>query len=150
MSAANGATLVDDSYNANRQSAEAALELLHRAKVGAGNKRWFVFGDMLELGTYSQEEHAAVGWAAVGKVDELVLVGTEVKATADAALGAGISPHRVHLFPARLDHPNELDQARRDAAALVRSRLIKGDLVLVKGSLGVGMDAIVSALLERQ
>ncbi|HLJ80816.1 MAG TPA: hypothetical protein VKT52_04970, partial [Ktedonobacterales bacterium] len=85
----------------------------------------------------------------VGTVDDLVLVGTEVKATADAALGAGMSPHRVHLFPARLDNPSELDHARREAAALVRSRLITGDLVLVKGSLGVGMDAIVAALMER-
>lgn len=150
LRAVNGATLVDDSYNANRQSAEAALELLRDAKIGADNTRWFIFGDMLELGTYSQEEHAAVGRATVGRVDELVLVGTEVEATAEAALGAGMSPRRVHLFPARLDDSAALDRARRDAVALVRDRVIEGDLVLVKGSYGVGMDTIVAALLDAQ
>jgi len=147
--AINGATLVDDSYNANRQSAKAALELLHGAKIGAGNRRWFVFGDMLELGTYSHEEHAAIGRAAAAAVDELVLVGTEVTATADAALQAGMPAGRVHLFCASLANTNELARARGAATATVRDNIAKGDLVLVKGSLGVGMDAIVAELQER-
>lgn len=145
-----GATLVDDSYNANRQSAEAALELLHHAKVEKGGKRWFVFGDMLELGKYSRDEHGAVGKAAASAVDELVLVGSEVKATADAAIKAGMPAERVHLFSAPLTQAERLAEARREAAALVRERLSQRDLVLVKGSLGVGMDAIVSELQERK
>ena len=147
-SAINGATLVDDSYNANRQSAEAAIDLLRHARVRPGGKRWLVFGDMLELGAYAREEHAAVGRAAVGVVDELVLVGTDVRATADAALSAGMAAHRLHLFPASLDNPDELERARQEAAALVCHRLIATDLVLVKGSLGVGMDSIVAALQQ--
>lgn len=141
----NGTTLVDDSYNSNRQSAVAALALLRSAHVAAGGRRWFVFGDMLELGTFAEAEHRAVG-AAVAGIDELVLVGADVRATADAALAAGLPVERVHLYAARLDQPSELAQARDAAAAYVRQRLQPGDLVLVKGSLGVGMDAVVQAL----
>ncbi len=144
----NGSTLVDDSYNANRQSALAALSLLRGAEIAGGGRRWFIFGDMLELGKFSMQEHAAVGAAATA-VDQLVLVGTEVRATADAALAAGMPAERVHLFAAPLEHEQELAQARMAAAAYVRDNLRPGDLVLVKGSLGVGMDAIVTELQER-
>lgn len=145
----NGATLVDDTYNANRQSAVAAVELLRDAKVTDGARRWFIFGDMLELGTYSLDEHAAVGEAAAQAVDELVLVGSDVRATADAALQSGMLPKQVHLFAANLDDREAMAAARYGAATFVRERLQPDDLVLVKGSLGVGMDAVVRDLLEQ-
>lgn len=144
----NGSTLVDDSYNSNRQSALAAIALLRGARVAGGATRWLVFGDMLELGVHAPEEHAAVGAAAAGAVDELVLVGTEVRATAEAALRAGMPAQRIHLFTARLDQPVALAEARREAAALVRGRVKAGDLLLVKGSLGVGMDTVVAELVD--
>ena len=146
----NGATLVDDSYNANRQSAEAAIDLLGSANVEPGRKRWFVFGDMLELGTYAREEHAAVGRAAAKVVDELVLVGAETKATADAAVRAGMPAKHVHYFAANLNDATALAAARQEASALVREELASGDVVLVKGSLGAGMDAVVAELVERR
>jgi UDP-N-acetylmuramoyl-tripeptide--D-alanyl-D-alanine ligase len=143
-----GVTLVDDTYNANRQSAVAAISLLKGAGVPKDARRWFVFGDMLELGAYSHDEHAAVGTAAAGAVDELVLVGADVHATADAARRAGIPAERIHYFAAPIDDAATLAQARADAAGFLRSNLRAGDVVLVKGSLGVGMDAVVAALLE--
>jgi UDP-N-acetylmuramoyl-tripeptide--D-alanyl-D-alanine ligase len=103
---------------------------------------------MLELGRFSEQEHAAVG-AAAPAIDELVLVGTDVRAAADAALAAGMPAERVHLYAATLEREQELAQARLAAAAYVRDNLRPGDLVLVKGSLGVGMDAIVTELQER-
>lgn len=145
----NGSTLIDDSYNANRQSALAAIELLHDAKIVPGARRWFVFGDMLELGKYAREEHAAVGRAAAGAVDELVLVGSDVAATAEAAQKAGMREDHIHLFAASLSDRQALAQARLDAVSYVREQLRPGDLVLVKGSLGVGMEAIVVELQER-
>jgi UDP-N-acetylmuramoyl-tripeptide--D-alanyl-D-alanine ligase len=145
--ALSGATLIDDSYNANRQSAIAAMELLKGARVAAGGRRWFVFGDMLELGHYARAEHAAVGRAAAAAgLDELVLVGSEVAATAQAALEAGLLPSHVHLFAAPLTNRTALAAAHQAAAALVREALCSSDVVLVKGSLGVGMDAMVAAL----
>jgi len=76
-------------------------------------------------------------------------VGRDVRATAEAAIRAGMPLGQVHLFPASLDDAGALASARRQAAAAVRASLKAGDLVLVKGSLGVGMDAIVAALQER-
>jgi UDP-N-acetylmuramoyl-tripeptide--D-alanyl-D-alanine ligase len=145
----NTSTLVDDSYNANRQSAEAALKLLSSARLALGRKRWFIFGDMLQLGKYSRDEHASVGRSAALAVDELVLVGTEVKATASSALEAGLGREHIHLFPAALSEPAALAAARMQAAVYTREHLESGDLVLVKGSLGVGMDAVVAELQEK-
>jgi UDP-N-acetylmuramoyl-tripeptide--D-alanyl-D-alanine ligase len=146
----NGSTLVDDSYNANRQSAVASLATLRGARLCEGGRRWFVFGDMLELGGYSPDEHAGVGMAAASiGLDELVLVGADVRATAAAALAAGMPPERVHLFAAPLEDHTALAHARLEAALYVRERLRPCDVALVKGSLGVGMDAIVAELLAR-
>ena len=143
-----GSTLVDDSYNANRQSALAALALLRQAELPEGARRWFILGDMLELGRYAHDEHAAVGVAAAEGIDELVLVGSAVKATATAARQAGMPAERIHLFAASFADAAALTQARQQAAAFARAHLRSGDLALVKGSLGVGMDAVVAELLE--
>lgn len=142
-----GSTLVDDSYNANRQSALAAVALLREARVAAGGRRWFIFGDMLELGAHAPEEHAAVGAAVVGAADEVVLVGEEVRSSDEAARAAGMPKERIHLFAAPLNDAEALAQARSQAAALVAAQVGPDDLVLVKGSLGTGMASIVAALV---
>jgi UDP-N-acetylmuramoyl-tripeptide--D-alanyl-D-alanine ligase len=78
----NGCVVIDDSYNSNRQSALAALETLRGAQIPAGARRWFIFGDMLELGNYSPAEHAAVGAAlAVSGIERAVLVGQDTRHT---------------------------------------------------------------------
>jgi UDP-N-acetylmuramoyl-tripeptide--D-alanyl-D-alanine ligase len=147
LRAFNGATLVDDSYNANRQSALAAIELLRAAHTAPGARRWLLFGDMLELGEFAPSEHALVG-AAAASLDELALVGSEVRATAEGARAAGMPADRIHYYPASLDDPVALAAAQAEAAAYVRAHLQPGDLALVKASLGAGMDALVRALVE--
>ena len=143
----NGCVVIDDSYNSNRQSALAALETLRGAQIPAGVRRWFIFGDMLELGDYSPAEHVAVGEAlARSGIERAVLVGQDTRHTYEAALAAGMESERINYFPAPLDQPDELAHAKQEAAALVGAEVTPGDLVLVKGSLGVGMDVVVSAL----
>jgi UDP-N-acetylmuramoyl-tripeptide--D-alanyl-D-alanine ligase len=146
-SGVNGCIVIDDSYNSNRQSALAALETLRGARIPAGARRWFVFGDMLELGDYSPSEHAAVGVAlAQDGIERAVLVGQDTRHTYEAALAAGMETARITYFPAPLDHPDKLAQAKQEAASLLIAELVLGDLALVKGSLGVGMDTVVAAL----
>lgn len=145
-SGAGGITIIDDSYNANRQSVEAALDTLHSAKLGKTARRWAVLGDMFELGQYAADEHSAVGRYAAGKVDELVAVGSDARDLAAAAETAGMAPDRIHLFAADVGDAAALASARDAAAALVRAHARPGDLVLVKGSLGMGMDSVVSQL----
>jgi UDP-N-acetylmuramoyl-tripeptide--D-alanyl-D-alanine ligase len=143
----NGCVVIDDSYNSNRQSALAALETLGGAQIPAGARRWFIFGDMLELGDYSPAEHAAVGAAlAQSGIQRAVLVGEDTRHTYEAAVVAGMDPERITYFPAPLNQAEKLAHAKQEAVALLVAQLAPGDLALVKGSLGVGMDTVVVAL----
>jgi UDP-N-acetylmuramoyl-tripeptide--D-alanyl-D-alanine ligase len=142
----NGSTVIDDSYNANRQSVEAALTLLRSAHLGQGGRRWAVLGDMLELGIHSATEHAHVGATVATTADRLVAVGADARYIAHAARQAGLASEHIELFSAELSDAAALTQARQAAAAYLREQLHAGDVVLVKGSLGMGMDAIVNQL----
>jgi len=127
---ANGAVLIDDSYNANPGSVEAALAAL----VSAGGESWLVLGDMAELGEGSELLHAQVGDSARNKkIARLYTVGTNSRAAARA-------------FGADACHFD-------DQQALLRA--LHGDLrggvrVLVKGSRSSAMDKVVAALLADQ
>jgi UDP-N-acetylmuramoyl-tripeptide--D-alanyl-D-alanine ligase len=82
---ANGAWIIDDSYNANPSSVQAAIEVLAEL---AGH-RWLVFGDMGELGDYAADSHAQVGvWAKAAGIERLFATGPEAR-RAVAAFGAG-------------------------------------------------------------
>ncbi len=59
-----------------------------------------------------------------------------------------MSAERVRLFAAPLADREALARARLAAAHYVRERLAPGDVVLVKGSLGVGMDVVVAELVD--
>ena len=123
--------IVDDSYNASPGSVTAALDLL----AGLPGRRVAVLGEMLELGSASDEGHVAVGGAAAATVDLLVVVGPGAVGIADGALAAGLAPARV----LRVDD--------RDAALdALRSRLRPGDVVLVKASRGIELDRLVEDL----
>lgn len=129
----NGALILDDSYNSNPDSAVAALNLL---KDMDGN-RIAVLGDMLELGSYEQQGHARVGERVAQVCDQLVAVGPRGKIIAETAQSSGMNPKKVHWFP-------EVPQVTE----FLQQKLQKGDVVLVKGSLGMDMSRIVNALEE--
>lgn len=124
-----GVTLIDDCYNANPISMHAALEDL---AAGAATDRRLVavLGDMLELGPRAREFHLEAGRHAdrLG-VALLVTVGPL------AAAMASVFSREVH--PVR-------DAA--GAAAIVPELLREGDVVLVKGSRGVGLEAVCRVL----
>jgi UDP-N-acetylmuramoyl-tripeptide--D-alanyl-D-alanine ligase len=132
---ASGVTVIDDAYNANPLAMERALEVV-RAEPGAA-RRVAVLGEMLELGPASSDLHARCGRAAArAGVDVLVTVGGEpARALGAAAADAGLEQAAVH-------HVASSAEAADLAVALVR----RGDLVLVKGSRGVGLERVVDAL----
>jgi UDP-N-acetylmuramoyl-tripeptide--D-alanyl-D-alanine ligase len=132
----NGATLLDDTYNASPASAMAALNLLADLSVQNG-RRIAVLGDMLELGSYEEEGHRKVGVRAADVVDLLVTVGRRAQLIAEEARAAGLAPDKVLA----------LDDAEA-ALAELRSILGPGDVVLVKGSRAVRMDEIATALSD--
>lgn len=123
------ATLLDESYNASAASVRAALEVL--ALLPAG-RRLAVLGDMLELGDWTEREHAGLAAPAAE--------------TADLVFACG--PGMRHLFEAL---PAERRAAwAPDSAALapvVADALRPGDAILVKGSNGSRMRLVVDTLL---
>lgn len=128
-----GATLVDDSYNANPGSLSAAVELL----AAGGRPGWLVLGDMRELGDDARALHAEAGRRAkAAGIARLYGLGPLSAATAEA-FGAGAQHFETHEALAKA-LADDLAAAAGDAAPVV----------LVKGSRGSAMDKIVKALLE--
>lgn len=133
----NGSILLDDAYNANRVSATLALESL--AQLGGGGKRIAVFGDMLELGEYTAAEHRGLGEATARYADRLVTIGNDSAETAAGARAAGMEP--AHITEIAAGHADEdaLNSALDSAEALLETEVKPKDVVLIKGSHGMGL-----------
>jgi UDP-N-acetylmuramoyl-tripeptide--D-alanyl-D-alanine ligase len=132
---AGAARILDDTYNANPASVEAALATVALAR-GAG-RLLVVMGDMLELGEIAGEAHRDVGRgvAQLG-VAEFVGVGPLARHAVAAARAAGLlESHWV--------------ETAEDAVVLLLKRLAPGDCLLVKGSRGMRMERVVDALVAR-
>ena len=127
-----GISLVDDSYNSSPLAVRRLLELLARAP----GRRVAVLGEMYELGNLAEEAHRSAGAEAAVSCDLLVAVGgADAGRIADGAREAGLREESIHL----------VEDADR-AAELLRRVLRPADVVLVKGSRGVGLDRTVAAL----
>jgi UDP-N-acetylmuramoyl-tripeptide--D-alanyl-D-alanine ligase len=122
-----GATIIDDSYNSNLRSAKAIIEMLAEHT----GRKIAILGDMREIGTQSAEFHQAIGeYAKAQDIDYLYAFGPESTYTANAF--GDKAQHFVEVEP--------LLQA-------VKPLLDATTLVIVKGSLGMGMDRIVKGLI---
>jgi UDP-N-acetylmuramoyl-tripeptide--D-alanyl-D-alanine ligase len=124
---ADGVTIVNDAYNANPESMQAALRAL--AVMAAGRRSWAVLGEMRELGPSSAKEHAALARLAgeLG-ISRFVVVGEGARAAYDAALLSGRWQAPPLLVP-------DVDAAY-DA---VQPELAGGDVVLLKSSRDSGL-----------
>lgn len=142
----NGSTLIDDSYNANRQSILAIAQAMHEASINPGGKRWAVLGDILELGSYAREEHYATGKALASFVDYLVAIGEHARFYVEGALEAGMPVENAYYYSASLENRPELEAAKKAAAHLLKEQVHTDDLVLLKASLGLGMDTLFAML----
>ena len=124
----NGAVLIDDSYNANPGSLNAAIDTL----AACDERAWLVLGDMRELGADAELLHAEAGRRAKhAGIDRLYALGP-------------LSRHAVDAFGEDGHH----FATHAQLAEALQSGLREGVRVLVKGSRGSAMDKIVSALLR--
>jgi UDP-N-acetylmuramoyl-tripeptide--D-alanyl-D-alanine ligase len=127
--APNGATIIDDSYNANPDSVRAAIDVLAQA----GAPRMLVLGDMGEVGTQGRQFHEEIAAYAVSRGIERVLVTGELARYMVGAHGAGVQ------------HFEQFDEL---LAALDTALGSKSDAtVLVKGSRFMKMERVVRHLL---
>jgi UDP-N-acetylmuramoyl-tripeptide--D-alanyl-D-alanine ligase len=119
--------VINDCYNANPLSMHAALR--HLAARAGSRRRVAVLGEMAELGAGAPGYHREVGVAAAAAgVEELVAVGP---------LARGYEVDGVSTrWVATAD----------EAADALRAILRPGDVVLVKGSRAVGLEAVAAKL----
>jgi UDP-N-acetylmuramoyl-tripeptide--D-alanyl-D-alanine ligase len=132
-----GVTVVDDCYNANPASMEAALKTVQGLAKERGGRAVAVLGDMLELGAGELSEHAALGALATGHAGVLAFFGPRSQqgfqaAQAQAAKGQG----------AQVAHFLEIEPLVSWLSPLLRA----GDVVLVKGSRGMRLERAVESL----
>ena len=121
----NGATIIDDSYNANPGSVHAALD--HLAVLSG--RRILVFGNMAELGPAAPALHQEIGEYERGRCDVLFAIG-ELASEAATVFGAG-----AQRLP-------DIEAAR----AALDPLLTSDTTVLVKGSRVMGLDRLVRTL----
>jgi UDP-N-acetylmuramoyl-tripeptide--D-alanyl-D-alanine ligase len=130
-----GATVLDDTYNSSPAALHSALEVLSASRPEG--RRMAVIGEMLELGEQSLRLHGECGAAlASAGVARLVTVGGE------PARQLGVAAVRHGLSAQAVTHVATSDEA----AALIGGELRAGDLLLVKGSRGIGTDRVVTQL----
>jgi UDP-N-acetylmuramoyl-tripeptide--D-alanyl-D-alanine ligase len=128
-----GLVLVDDSYNSNPAALASSLESLSGIRAG---RHVAVLGDMLELGAEEGRFHSSagrlvhsLGW------DSLITVGHLGRQLAEGAVKAGMDKDKVRSFA-------DVETACGEIEGLLQP----GDLILVKGSRGLGTDRIVNFL----
>ncbi|MEQ1916931.1 MAG: cyanophycin synthetase, partial [Gallionella sp.] len=120
-----GATLIDDTYNANPASMRAAIQVLAEAT----GKRIFVLGDMGELGEDALSMHRELGQAAkAAGIEKLYALG-KMSAVAASEFGAGAQ------------HYTQVE----DLNAALLEELDAQTTVLVKGSRFMKMERVVQA-----
>jgi UDP-N-acetylmuramoyl-tripeptide--D-alanyl-D-alanine ligase len=125
--ASSGATIIDDTYNANPDSVRAAIDVLAQAKP----PRILVLGDMGEVGTQGPEFHQEIGaYAASRGLDAVLATGQLAR----------------HMAATGAEHYEQFDEL---LAALDQRLGSKSDAtVLVKGSRFMKMERVVQHLIN--
>ncbi|WP_066582131.1 UDP-N-acetylmuramoyl-tripeptide--D-alanyl-D-alanine ligase [Cellulomonas timonensis] len=123
-----GVTVIDDSYNANPDSMQAALKAL-AVVAGRDRRSIAVLGEMLELGEDAREAHDAIGRLAVRlNIALTIAVGEGARPIRDGANREGSWGDEVAVA-------DDIDAAAR----FLDEELRAGDVVLVKSSYGAGL-----------
>jgi UDP-N-acetylmuramoyl-tripeptide--D-alanyl-D-alanine ligase len=128
-------TVLNDAYNANPNSMRAAIETV--AGLPTSGRRIAVLGDMRELGRSSERYHREIGEFAAtqGKFDLLFCVGEQSRFVAESAMKAGFPETAIRWYR---------DSA--SAATSVPRELRPDDLVLIKASRSIRLEAVANAL----
>ena len=126
--ATNGATVIDDTYNANPDSVLAAIAVLSRFP----SPRILVLGDMGEVGHQGKEFHEEVGArAAESGIDYLLTLGD-------------LTQHAAQAFGTQAKHYKDLESLLTS----LRAALTAEATVLVKGSRFMQMERVVRQLVN--
>lgn len=121
--------IINDCYNANPDSMKAALDVL---KSYGNNRRIAVLGDMLELGSYSEEAHRYIGNYLKDKCDIFIGIGNDA----------------IYMYnEAKLDVDSHYFKCKDEANLYLKSIIAENDVILIKASRGMKMEDITNYLL---
>ena len=131
----NGATLIDDTYNASLDSIKSSLEILIRRE---GKRKIAIIGDVLELGTFSKNLHEEIGKVLLNSdLDYIITIGNETKYTDEYLKNNNYD---------NLKHFNNENESYEYIDDLLKD----GDLVLFKGSHGMHLSNIIKYLIDNE
>jgi UDP-N-acetylmuramoyl-tripeptide--D-alanyl-D-alanine ligase len=128
-----GVHWINDAYNANPLSMEKALERFALEPCAA--RRIAVLGDMFELGDYAETGHRRTGSAAARAGLDLLLTVGEMSSRwlAASAVEAGMSAEKIERMETAIA-----------AKTFLKQNLRAGDLILLKASRGMRLEALLS------
>ncbi|MDR3612100.1 MAG: UDP-N-acetylmuramoyl-tripeptide--D-alanyl-D-alanine ligase [Candidatus Obscuribacterales bacterium] len=135
LTAENGATIIDESYNANPDSMRCAVSTMLDTRVFPQQKKIVILGDMGELGAQTDSLHLELGkWLRDKQISQLITVGIHSKRIADGAIGA--SYDIIHL--------SKNDEVVR----LIGAELDQESCVIIKGSHAAQLETVVADLMS--
>lgn len=127
--AENGATFINDAYNAAPSSMKAALTFVRETTMK--EDKWVVLGDMLELGDNEQEYHEEIRESISENINGVCLYGPRMK----------------WLYEKMKDsYRGELIWSENEYAAIIqflKERITADSLILVKGSRGMALERVI-------
>ena len=119
-----GSILIDDSYNANPDSAKKSIDLLSCYK----KRTFFILGDMLELGRYRKKLHKNIGEYANAKgIDFLIGYGELAKYAIESFGKNGV------FF-----------KKEEELKTYLKEKVTSKDVILIKGSRGMKMERFIN------
>jgi UDP-N-acetylmuramoyl-tripeptide--D-alanyl-D-alanine ligase len=127
--------IIDETYNASPAAVRAAVAVLGMIQPPPGGRRIVALGDMLEMGDTGPQAHA-------GLADALIAAGIDQLFTAGPLMR-----HLQDAVPAGMKAGHAADS--KALGPIVAASAGPGDIVLVKGSAGSNMSAVVTALRQR-
>lgn len=129
-----GSVIIDDSYNSSPVALEEALNTINEVTVPG--RKIVVLGDMLELGSFSVDEHRRAGKQAASIADILITVGVRARHIIEGAQEAEMKKQDILQF-----------SESKEAGIKIKELIKNGDLILIKGSQGVRMEKVVEVIM---
>lgn len=127
--------IIDDSYNASPVAMSQAVQVFKDLKTSG--KKIAVFGDMLELGKYSADEHRKISELIKNFASHVICVGLRMRKLSEELLNIGFKESNIISVDSSIEAGTELQKI-----------IDTGDTVLVKGSQVMRMERVVEEVMR--
>lgn len=136
IQADNGATFINDAYNAAPSSMKAALNFIRETTMK--EDKWLVLGDMLELGDDERQYHEAVAKSISSEIAGVCLYGPRMKWLYDKLDGS---------------FGGQLVWSEDDYAPIIeflKAHITENSVILVKGSRGMALEKVIEPFTAQE